>query len=293
MDRDAYAKDYYAILRCTPEDDISVIKRAWTFRMAQLNQRINRQLPDRAATLAAQDANQAWETLSDPARRAHYDKWYAAFGGRPTDEHDSPQQEEPSSRSAATDEDILAKPTRSSSARFGLGAALMAAFIVAVVVVTLFAVGSRDSSANGGLAASRFGITTTVPGVSTSAPTKNREETIASNQTTVPTEGPPVTAVPTATSAPAQQPSPLVQPTPLAPTATTTPQQVVASNGDYIRLVSKSVSGGSGPSITIDYSATVRPGGAFYVSATGWANDPQYGYNEFCAATATQNLPAS
>lgn len=80
MDRNTYSKDYYAILRCTLADDVSVLKRAWTSRMAQLNPLINRSNPDPAATREAQDVNEAWSALSDASLRPHYDLWYRTFG---------------------------------------------------------------------------------------------------------------------------------------------------------------------------------------------------------------------
>jgi hypothetical protein len=80
MDRNTYAQDYYAILRCTPDDDVSVLKRAYTFRMAQLNPRINQPTPDRIATAEAQIVNEAWACLSDASKKQHYDLWYRSFG---------------------------------------------------------------------------------------------------------------------------------------------------------------------------------------------------------------------
>ena len=67
-------KDYYEILHCSPADDVSVIRRAWTFRMAQLNPRLNARSADHAATKEAQDVNEAWSVLSDSAHRAEYDR---------------------------------------------------------------------------------------------------------------------------------------------------------------------------------------------------------------------------
>ncbi len=77
-------KDYYRILQVHPEAEPEVIQAAYR-RLARLRHPDAGQEDDQAM----QDLNEAYEVLSNPGRRADYDRWYrsepsASPPGRPS-----------------------------------------------------------------------------------------------------------------------------------------------------------------------------------------------------------------
>lgn len=128
-------------------------------------------------------------------------------------------------------------------------------------------------------------------------PTATQTPTIVATATQAATAtiaSPTLTATPTIepTTAPTTRPIALPTATPVPATATSvpataTPQVSQGANNDYLKVVTKDFSAGPAASVTVEYRASPRFGGQFYLSATIWTSA------KLCSATAITDIPAS
>ncbi len=83
-------KNYYKIMGVAPNATDAEIKRVYRQKAKELHPDLNRDNPNAATQLA--DVNEAYEILSDPAKRAEYDKEYNAAIARRAAQQQAAQQ---------------------------------------------------------------------------------------------------------------------------------------------------------------------------------------------------------
>lgn len=188
-------KDYYDILQVSPNAEPEVIDAAY-------RRLVRRYHPDvytgGDATERMRELNEAHEVLSDPAKRALYDRvrYYATGEGRqPESEAPGPAPQAQQPEHTETAKTPTVRPTERRPLLIGiglLGLTLLAAGIGIGIWVAMGVAGERDDTSSRGA---------TIP------PSRLATSTPVATATSVPTQPPSGAPVATATSVPTQPPS--------------------------------------------------------------------------------------
>ena len=277
------AEDFYEILQVHPNAHPDVIRAA--FRRLTLLYHPDRNPSTEAAEMMKR-LNLAYETLSDPDRRAAYDRTRGTQQRQRTEHrsHDTDSERPRRSRAASgsTSQSRTATPAAPPQSRWVnapriIAGAVGLAVVGAIVVAAVFAFGGRGDGDDGGSRSVAFLPTSTlIPVTATPVPEPSKipasgaaagvAPTATATLGPTPTQAPaPVreatpadTAQPTAPRVPpaTARPTPTSAPTPVPPTLTTTPRPTPMFTPKPINFLLITIIEGNGNRTTLPFSVT-------------------------------------